>query len=152
MFALIWPVVLAVLGSTMYQICAKETAEDIQPFASLAITYSVATLLSAVLFFLLGGQANIILEFQKTNWTSWALGLTILFMELSYIFMYRVGWKISMASLVSNICGSVLLLFIGIFLYGDSLSPIQMGGILICIVGLILVNLPAKESEGPPVE
>ena len=60
MFALIWPVVLAVLGSTMYQICAKETAEDIQPFASLAITYSVATLLSAVLFFLLGGQANII--------------------------------------------------------------------------------------------
>lgn len=152
MFALIWPVVLAVLGSTMYQICAKETAEDIQPFASLAITYSVATLLSAVLFFLLGGQANIILEFQKTNWTSWALGLTILFMELSYIFMYRVGWKISMASLVSNICGSVLLLFIGIFLYGDSLSPIQMGGILICIVGLILVNLLAKESEGPPVE
>ena len=55
MFALIWPVVLAVLGSTMYQICAKETAEDIQPFASLAITYSVAALLSAVLFFLLGG-------------------------------------------------------------------------------------------------
>ena len=92
------------------------------------------------------------MEFQKTNWTSWALGLTILFMELSYIFMYRVGWKISMASLVSNICGSVLLLFIGIFLYGDSLSPIQMGGILICIVGLILVNLPAKESEGPPAE
>ena len=136
MFALIWPVVLAVLGSTMYQICAKETAEDIQPFASLAITYSVATLLSAVLFFLLGGQANIILEFQKTNWTSWALGLTILFMELSYIFMYRVGWKISMASLVANICGSVLLLFIGIFLYGDSLSPIQMGGILICIVAV----------------
>ena len=128
MFALIWPVVLAVLGSTMYQICAKETAEDIQPFASLAITYSVAALLSAVLFFLLGGQTNIILEFQKTNWTSWALGLTILFMELSYI------------------------LFIGIFLYGDSLSPIQMGGILICIVGLILVNLPAKESEGPPAE
>ena len=44
MFELIWPVVLAVLGSTMYQICAKETAEDIQPFASLAITYSVAKL------------------------------------------------------------------------------------------------------------
>lgn len=149
MVALLWPVLLALFGVTMYQICAKETAEDIQPFASLAITYSVAAVLSLILFFLLGENKNLAMEFQKTNWTSWALGFAVLLMELGYIFLYRAGWKISVGSLVANISSAVLLLVIGIFLYKEFLSARQLLGIAVCVAGLVLVNLPGKnEQEG----
>jgi len=128
-------------GSILYNLSAKETPEDIQPFASLSITYFVAAVLSCVLFFLLGGQVNFFTELQKTNWTSWVLSFTLLFMELGYIYMYRAGWKMGLGSLVGNISASSILLVIGVFLYKEALTLVQLLGIAVCIVGLVLVNL-----------
>ena len=144
MFGLLWPIGVAIFGATMIQLCAKETPEEIHPFASLAVTYFSAMVLALVLFFLLGGQTGLVEELQKTNWTSWGLGLAILFMDLAYILLYRAGWKISVASLVANIASAVVLLVIGMFLYRESLSPRQLLGAAICAAGLLLVNWPGK--------
>lgn len=146
MFGMLWPVILALAGTTAYQICAKETAEDVHPFASLTIAYVVAMLISLVLFFVFGNN-NLVQEIGKANWASWALGFSVLFMELGYIFLYRANWKISVASLVANISGAIFLLIIGIFLYEELLSIRQFVGITVCFIGLILVNLPAKGQE-----
>jgi drug/metabolite transporter (DMT)-like permease len=144
MFGMIWPVVLAVFGCILYNVCAKETPSDIQPFASLTITYLMGTILALIAFFLLSDQKTIFVEFQKANFTSWALGLTILCQEVAYIFLYRVGWKVSTGSLIANITSSILLLVVGIFLYREALTIKQVMGIVICIAGLLLINLPNK--------
>ena len=41
MFYYVWPIVLVVLSNTMYQICTKSVPSDMNPFASLSVTYLV---------------------------------------------------------------------------------------------------------------
>ena len=38
---LYWPILLAVGSNVVYQICAKSSPRDLDPFASLCITYLV---------------------------------------------------------------------------------------------------------------
>ena len=49
MFSYIWPIALVVLSNVIYQICAKSIPRDIDPFASLTVTYAVGAIASAIL-------------------------------------------------------------------------------------------------------
>jgi drug/metabolite transporter (DMT)-like permease len=48
MFSYIWPIALVVLSNVVYQICAKSTPHDIDPLASLTVTYAVGAIASIV--------------------------------------------------------------------------------------------------------
>ncbi|MPN55164.1 hypothetical protein SDC9_202843 [bioreactor metagenome] len=54
--------------------------------------------------------------------------------------MYKVGWNISIGSLVANICLAVALVLIGVFLYRENLSMNNIIGMILCISGLIFIN------------
>ena len=54
MFSYIWPIALVVISNTAYQICAKSMPKEIDPFASLIVTYLVGAAASAILYFALG--------------------------------------------------------------------------------------------------
>ena len=51
MFSYVWPIALVVLSNIIYQICAKSLPAEINPLASLTITYLVAAASSAILYF-----------------------------------------------------------------------------------------------------
>ena len=51
MFSYIWPIALVVLSNVVYQICAKSTPRDIDPLASLTVTYAVGAIASAILYY-----------------------------------------------------------------------------------------------------
>ena len=42
MFSYVWPIALVVFANTLYQICAKSVPQDLNPFASLTVTYAVS--------------------------------------------------------------------------------------------------------------
>ena len=51
MFSYVWPIALVVLSNVVYQICAKSVPEEMNPFASLTVTYLVGAVVSAILYF-----------------------------------------------------------------------------------------------------
>ena len=53
MFNYIWPLLIIVFSNTLYQICAKGIPAQMNTYASMTITYAVATLFSALAFLLL---------------------------------------------------------------------------------------------------
>ncbi|WP_455258484.1 hypothetical protein [Peptoniphilus asaccharolyticus] len=59
---------------------------------------------------------NFSAELRKLNWTSFALGVIVVGLEIGYILAYRAGWNVSKAPLVANICLAVALVFI-VFLH-----------------------------------
>lgn len=136
----IWPILVVVAANTFYNICAKSTPAGVQPFASLTITYLVAAALSLVMFFAASENKNFVAEVQKTNWTALAFGCAIVALEFGNIYMYRVGWKISVGSLVANIGLACALLIVGIILYKESLSVKQIVGMILCISGIVLIS------------
>ena len=54
----IWPIALVVVSNVVYQICAKSVPEDLDPLASMTVTYLVGAVCSGALFFLLNRQGN----------------------------------------------------------------------------------------------
>lgn len=140
MWQMLWPILVVVAANTIYHISAKSTPGDISPFASLAISYTLAAVVSLVCFFLTSGQKNILQEIGKANWATMTLAASIVFLEFGYICVYRAGWQVSLASLVCNITVAILLLFAGILLYKEIITPRQMAGILVCGAGLFLIG------------
>ena len=141
MWEMLWPILLILLSNTVYNICTKSTPGNVNAFGALMITYAVATILTAVIFVFLVKPENVLTELSRVNWTSVVLGMAIVGLELAYIFAYRAGWKVSSASLVANIGLAIVLIFVGVILYGENISLKQVMGILVCCVGLFLINM-----------
>lgn len=141
MFSYIWPIALVVLSNVVYQICAKSVPEEMNPFASLTITYLVGTVASAILFFLLGSGGSLIKEYSKVNWAPLILGVVIVGLEAGWIYAYKAGWQVSTGFIVQSAFLAAVLLFVGYFLYHETLTWNKLVGVAVCMVGLVLINL-----------
>ena len=114
---------------------------DVNPFGALMITYLVAAIISAIIFVYMVGPSDVGVEISKINWTSVILALAIVGLEVGYVFVYRAGWAVSTASVVANIGLACVLIFVGYFLYKENVSANQIVGIVVCMFGLVLINL-----------
>ena len=114
--------------------------EGTNTFGALTVTYLVGAVLSAILFVVSVKPAGAVQEITKINWTSFILGLSIVGLEAGYVFLYRAGWKVSNGALTANICLAIALLVIGYFLYKEAISMRQVAGIIVCGIGLFLIN------------
>lgn len=139
MWNMLWPVLVVVVANTIYNISAKSTPTEINTFASLSITYLVAMICSVIMYFITGENKNFLQELSKTNWTAIVLGISIVGLEFGYLWIYRVGWKISTANLFTSISLTCVLLIIGFLIYKEVLSFRQILGIGVCVLGLILL-------------
>ncbi len=138
MWNMIWPIVLVVGSNCVYNICTKSTPAGANAFLSLTVTYLVGAAASAMLF-LAGGGGALLPELKKLGWPAPALGVVIVGLEVGYICLYRAGWKVSLGSLVANICLACVLLVVGALLYHEAVSLRQLAGIAVCAAGLFLV-------------
>lgn len=141
MFSYIWPIALAILSNVLYHICAKTTPEGIHPFASLTVTYLTGAVLSAVLYYVLAPQPNLVKECSRLNWAPFALGIVIVGLEGGWLYAYKAGWQVNTGFIVQSAFVSVLLLFVGYFLYHEALSWNKLLGTAICLLGLVFINL-----------
>ena len=137
---MMWPIALAVFSDVFYRICAKSTPSNINPFASLTITYLVGSAVSAVLFFLTSNGQGILAECKGINWTAFVLGLAIVGLEAGSIYMYKAGWNVNTGYIVKSMILGIALIAVGYFLYKEAFSVSKAVGIAVCLFGLYLIN------------
>ena len=140
MLSYIWPLALVVFANVMYQICAKSVPVDMNPFASLTITYLVAAAACFVMFFISGRDTTLVAEYSKTNWVPFVFGLSLVGLEVGFIFAYKAGWEVSMLSIVQSAFLAIALIFVGYLLFKEALTANKIIGIVICLVGLYFIN------------
>ena len=141
MFNYVWPLALVVLSNVLYQNCAKSVPGEMNPLASLTITYAIGAFSSLILYYVLNKDANIFHEYSKVNWTSFVLGLVIVGLEVGYIYAYKVGWPVSTAQIVQAAVLAVILIFVGYLLYHEEITWNKIVGIMVCLAGLALINI-----------
>ena len=139
-FAMFWPILLVVGSDIVYQICTKSTPAEIDPFASLSVTYAVGAVASALIYFLLNRGGNLAREYSHINWSAIALGVAIVGLEVGSIYMYKAGWTVSTGPLVKNICVMVAMVLLGALVYREVITPTKLAGIIICLIGVIIIN------------
>jgi drug/metabolite transporter (DMT)-like permease len=140
MFSYVWPIALVVLSNIIYQICAKSLPSEINPLASLTITYLVAAASSAILYFALTKNPDIIHEYSKLNWVPFTFGLVLVGLEVGFIYAYKAGWPVSTASVVQSSFLAVALIIVGFLLYHETITWNKIAGVIICLIGLGLIN------------
>jgi drug/metabolite transporter (DMT)-like permease len=136
----IWPIALIVLSNVFYQVCSKSTPSEVNPFASLTITYGIGAIFSGILYWALSKGGNLLAEYRRVNWSAFVLGLVIVGLEAGSIYMYKAGWNISTGQLVHSSILAVILIFVGYSFYHETISATKIAGILICMAGLYLIN------------
>lgn len=141
MFHYVWPIMLVVCANVVYQICAKSVPGDVNPFASLTVTYIVGAICATVMYFLTEKQADLVKEITKMNGAPYLLGFSIVGLEVGFLYAYKAGWQISTASIVQSAFLAVALLFVGWLLYREALTWNKILGALICLIGLVFINL-----------
>ena len=140
MFSYIWPLALVVLSNVLYQICAKSMPNEMNPLASLTITYAVSAAVCLVLFFVLNRGGSLFKEYAKINWAPIVFGVVLVGLEIGFIYAYKAGWPVSTAQIVQSAVLAVALLFIGFFAYREPLRWNKIVGVLVCLVGLAFIN------------
>ncbi len=140
MAAYIFPIILIVVSNVVYQICAKSVPGDMDPLASLTITYLVGAATSAALYFLLDHDASLLREYSRLNWAPFVLGIVIVGLEVGFIYAYKAGWSVSTASVVQSSFLAVALAAVGFLLYHEPITWNKVLGIIICLVGLVFIN------------
>ena len=141
MWNLIWPILIVILSNTFYNICMKSMPSDVNPFGALMVTYIVSAIITAIIFVVMVKPSHVMFELSKVKWTSIVWELALVGLEVGYVFVYRAGWQVSTASVVANIGLACVLLIVGYFLYRENVSIRQIIGIVVCMFGLVLINL-----------
>ena len=138
--SMIWPIALVVFSNIVYQICAKGVPKDMDAMASMTITYLVGAVCSAIMFFIMNKNGNLLHEYSKMNWAPVFLGVSVVGLEVGFIYAYKNGWAVSTASLIQSAFLAVALLFVGALLYHETISVSKVVGVGFCLVGLFFLN------------
>jgi len=131
---------IAVVATVGYHLVLKLTPAAANPFLSLAVTYAIVTALFAALYAAMPGTTTLRGALPQLNWTAVALAAMIGLLDLGFLMLYRAGFNVSLGQLVTQSAAALLLLLMGLAYFREKLSLASIGGILLCVIGLWLIN------------
>lgn len=140
MLSYFWPVLLIVGSNVIYHICAKSVPEELDPMASLTVTYLVGAAFSALLFFVMHRGGSLLREYAKLNWAPFAFGIALVGLEAGFIYAYKAGWQVGALLVTQSAILAAILLLVGFLMYREPLTANKLIGVVVCMVGLYIIN------------
>jgi uncharacterized membrane protein len=131
---------IAVACTVGYHLVLKLTPAGVNPLLSLLVTYALVTTLFGAVLLAAPGEFAWRQEIRELNWTALALAVAIVGLDLGFLFLYRSGYAVSLGALVTQSAAALLLLCIGVAVFRERLSVANAVGLVLCLVGLWLVN------------
>lgn len=135
------PIALMIGAKLPYSVVQKVLPQDVDPFSSLVLTYSVCALFALSLWILTRKGRPFSQELAHLNWGVPVLGACLVMMDLATMAMFRAGWDLSVGMLVLFVLLGIVLAGVGALFYGEKVSPKRIGGLIFSCAGVILVTL-----------
>lgn len=132
--------VLAVAATVGYHLVLKVTPAAANPFLSLAATYAVGSVCFLVGYAVTAGAAPLRANVHALSWTPVALAAVVVLLDVGYLMLYRTGYDLSLGQLVTQSAAALLLVGLGVALFKEKITLVNVAGIALCVVGLWLVN------------
>lgn len=140
MFLFYFSITLAILSSALYHFSAKSVPSNINFAISLIVTYLIALGITVIVAFLLPAESGFAAELKKLNWASFLLAIAIVGIEFGFLLVYRSGWDLGIAAVLTNVVASLILVPVAIFIFKDKLNCVNIVGIFVCLAGLVMLN------------
>ena len=139
-FLFYFSITLAICSSALYHFSAKSTPADVNFSVSLIVTYLVALGIVLLSIFFFPTKNGLVAEMRQLNWASFLLAIAIVGIEFGFLLVYRSGWNLGIAAVLVNVVASLILVPVAIYVFKDKLNWVNIVGILVCLVGLVMLN------------
>jgi multidrug transporter EmrE-like cation transporter len=136
--SLFGPLLLVVGGSLLYHVAAKSVPKTLEPFGALIGVY--ATALAASLVACAVTRRGALHLSGLWHPTVALVGIGALLIELGFLLTYRAAWPVSIASVITNGLVAVLLIPIGAAVFGEAITAIRIAGVILCLLGVTLLQ------------
>ncbi len=133
--------IICALSGVMYHISQKSIHAKASPIVSVIITYAVALIISVVMFFFDKNRAPFFSSLQDLNWASYAVGISIVGIEIGFLLAYRSGWDIGKMNLAYTLLLSFILIPLGMMFFKEHHSIRTFIGIGVSISGLLIMKI-----------
>ena len=129
---------MLVAADVAYKVMSDRVNGEVNPFASMIVTYGAALLASFILFFLTSKGTPLGGELKKLNIYSALIGFVVCFYELGFIFAYRYGFKMSLLSPLMSVAIMVIMALIGVLFFKEKISLMNTIGLIIASIGVLM--------------
>lgn len=136
---LIW-LSVAIVATVAYHVVMKLTPEAVNPYLSLAVTYALAVLIFLGFYAVTPHTTPLRASLQMLNWTVLALAAAVALIDIGFLMLYRSGFEVSLGQLVTQAAAALVLLLVGVAFFREKLTLGNVAGILLCVIGLWLIN------------
>ena len=137
---ILFALIIAIVGQVLYHVTQKNVAANAHPVISLVAFYLVAALLSLPLLFFFPVQAPLSDEIGKLNWAVYAVGASIVLIEIGFLLAYRAGAELSTAFVLTSAAVTIATVMVGLTFFREGMSMTKLAGIALCLAGIGLIS------------
>lgn len=131
--------VVVVAALTGYHLAQRSMPGGVRPAPLFAFVYGVAALVMIAAVTIDGSGGLRAVSSTTSHWAPWLLVLSVAGIELGVYAMYRTGWSISTASVSTQAIVAAILVIVGLWQFGEHLTPSRTAGLAMCVLGAGLV-------------
>ena len=133
---------VVVISVLLYHVTQKNIPKDANPLIVVSGAYFVAMCL-CLLGFMASSESRKLGDILRSqNWALAALlGFAAIGIELGFLYAYGAGWKVSTTATTSGTFITIALAFVGVLWFKETLTVVNVIGIVLCIVGVVFINL-----------
>lgn len=134
-----FPIALVVAANIIYHISQKSIPHGVNPIVSTIVAYGVALIASIALYPFFADGQSMTNQLKEINWSTFAVGIAIVGIEVGFLLAYRIGWNVSFGAIFSNATATILLIPLGLLFFKEKISWVNLTGIALCIAGLWMI-------------
>jgi multidrug transporter EmrE-like cation transporter len=131
---------LALITTVGYHLVMKVTPAAVNPFLSLAASYSLGAAVFLACYALAPDGPTLRESLKLLNWTALALTLMVVGLDVGFLMLYRSGFDVSLGQIVTQSGAALILVVAGIVLFREKITAANLVGIALCVIGLWLIN------------
>jgi uncharacterized membrane protein len=133
---------LIVIGVLAYHLSQKSMPKELNPLAAFTVAYAIAFVTCVIILSASGEMKTAMEHIRSQDWLPMLfLGLSLVPVELGFLYAYRTGWRISTTSITTGPFIAVSLALIGALWYKEELSVTNIVGIGLSVVGVVCANI-----------
>jgi len=132
---------IVIIGAVSYQYLTKRIPVSLNPIVSMIGVYTAVLALGAFLLLLFPSEGSISQHFRQLSWIQLGLAISTVMVALGFLLMYRYGWNLSTGNIVTGVFINIILVILGVTLFGEKINLLNGIGIAICILGVALISL-----------
>jgi multidrug transporter EmrE-like cation transporter len=131
---------LAIVTTVGYHLVMKLTPAAVNPFLSLAATYTLGAAVFLACYALAPDAPPLREALKPLNWTVFGLVVAVVGLDVAFLMLYRTGFDVSLGQIVTQSGAALVLLVAGVALFREKISFANLAGVALCVVGFWLIN------------